>query len=414
MTAPFVDDPLLPAAPFLTGPHGSDVLEPAIIAAGGRLLHASAQQVIYRPGRDLTVMFAASVAWGGQPAVAETLVAGVDQSGDLPGTVAIEAGDLRVSVWRYPFDPMLPGLADAVTDVGVAALLGVAPAAVQLEVVSFRACRRAVVRVRQAGTDDLYLKVVPPAEVDGLVGRHEALHRAELAVPELTLVVPDRGVVVVRALAGRDLRSAVGDPHATLPSAAQIASVLDQFAAVDLLSASPVLALLRAAPRHAAMLRLVLPEVGAQLDVLLTSLADDRRKVPPCTVHGDLHDAQLRIAPDGRIVGVLDVDGAGPGDPLDDLARLTAHLHALAALGDGRDLAAGDVRVLAYATSMLHDMRALVDDRAAFDRRVAAALIGLATGPYRSQTDGWRESTHEVLAIGRRILEDEKGLSKPS
>ena len=414
MTTPFVDDPLLPAAPFLTGPHGADVLEPAIAAAGGELLHAVAKQVIYRPGRDLTVMFAASIAWGGQPPVAETLVAGVDQRGDLAGTVPVEAGDLRVNVWRYPFDPMLPGLTDAVTDVGVAALLGVAQQAVQLQVVSFRACRRAVVRVRQGGADDLYLKVVPPTEVDGLVSRHRALHHAGLAVPEITLVVPERGIVAVRALPGRDLRTALSEPDASVPSAAEIVAVLEQFATVELPDASPVLALLRSAPRHAAMLRLVLPDVGPHLDAVLGALADDDRAAPPRTIHGDLHDAQLRIDDDGRIVGVLDVDGAGPGDPLDDLARLTAHLHALAMLGDGQGLAPGDPRATAYAARMLDEMRLLVDDRVAFDRRVAAALIGLATGPYRSQTDGWQARTHEVLSVATRILEDEKGLSKPS
>ncbi|MDO8362829.1 MAG: aminoglycoside phosphotransferase family protein [Actinomycetota bacterium] len=411
---PDIEDPLLPAAPFLTGPHGSDVLEPAVVAAGGVLLHATARQVIYRPSRDLTVMFTASISWGGGPPTEETLVAGTVKRGELPGTVPVEAGDLRVHVWRYPFDPFLPGLADAVTTPGIAALLGAKASEVRLQVVSFRACRRAVVRVQQQGSDDLYVKVIPPADVDGLVARHEALRRGGIPVPELTHVVADRGLVVSRALPGHDLRTALANGSTSLPTSTQFAGIVGRFAAIDLPDAEPVLSLLTAAPRHAAMLRVVLPGTSERLRLVLDAIASDQPTTVGRTIHGDLHDAQLRVNEHGEIVGVLDVDGAGPGDPLDDLARLTAHLHALAVLGNGHDIPPGSPAACDYAALTLRTMRAQIDDRAAFDSRFAAALIGLATGPYRAQSDGWQLRTLEVLELAAQVHADEKDLRRDS
>ncbi len=414
------DDPLLPVAPYLTGPHGADALVPAVQAAGGELLSASPRQVVYRPGRDLVVMFATSISWHGAAPVEETLIAGSSRRSPLPGTVTVQADDLQVQVWRYPFDPALPGLADAVTVERAAALLGVPTDGLELTVVSFRPCRRAVVRARRRDADDLYLKAVPPAEYDGLVARHRALHTAELNVPVITHLAPASSVVATLALPGRDLREAVVAGGRALPTAAQILAVTEQFSQVTIDGASPVVTLAAAAPRHAAMLRLVLPDSAPLLEHLLAAIVDDGPALPQRTIHGDLHDAQLRIDGEGRVVGVLDVDGAGPGDPLDDPARLTAHLFALSVLGSGHAPDGGDAR--RYAARLRADFRELVTDGAGFDRRVAAALIGLATGPYRSQTDGWQHATHEVLHLAERIaahlptddFQDEKDLSVAS
>jgi aminoglycoside phosphotransferase (APT) family kinase protein len=45
-------------------------------------------------------------------------------------------------------------------------------------------------------------------------------------------------------------------------------------------------------------------------------------------VHGDLHVGQLFVDPvdPGRILGVLDIDTAGLGDPADDAGAMHAHL----------------------------------------------------------------------------------------
>lgn len=398
-----LDDSLLPAAPYLTGPHAADVLRPAVELAGGILVSAHPQQLVYRPGRDVTVMFGAQISWGGRPAVDETLVAASSHRGALPGTVPIEAGDLHVDVWRYPFDPMLPGLASAVTNTSVAALLGTTVERVQLQVVSFRPCRRAVVRVQRSDGDDLYLKVVEPPEVAGLLARHAALRAVGLPVPEIESVDADAGLVVSRALPGRDLRAVLAEGRSPLPTPAEIARMVDQFAGADLMAHAPVMPLATSAPRHGAMLRLVMPAASDRIDAALAAIASDPLHPAHTIVHGDLHDAQLRIDERGAIVGVLDVDGAGPGDPLDDLARLCGHVLAVSVVGDGTTNPVASDSVAKYAERLRDDFRQVGADPAQFDRRVAAALMGLATGPFRSQSEGWQELTDRLLEHVARL-----------
>ena len=398
-----LDDSLLPAAPYLTGPHAADVLRPAVELAGGILVSAHPHQLVYRPGRDVTVMFGAQISWGGRPAVDETLVAASSHRGALPGTVPIEAGDLHVDVWRYPFDPMLPGLASAVTNTSVAALLGTTVERVQLQVVSFRPCRRAVVRVQRSDGDDLYLKVVEPPEVAGLLARHAALRAVGLPVPEIESVDADAGLVVSRALPGRDLRAALAEGRSPLPTPAMIAMMVDQFAGADLMAHAPVMPLATSAPRHGAMLRLVMPAASDRIDAALAAIASDPLDPAHTIVHGDLHDAQLRIDERGVIVGVLDVDGAGPGDPLDDLARLCGHVLAVSVVGDGTTNPVASDSVAKYAERLRDDFRQVGADPAQFDRRVAAALMGLATGPFRSQSEGWQELTDRLLEHVARL-----------
>ena len=398
-----LDDPLLPAAPYLTGPHAAEVLRPAVELAGGILVSAHPHQLVYRPGRDVTVMFGAQISWGGRPAVGETLVAASSHRGALPGTVPIEAGDLHVDVWRYPFDPMLPGLASAVTNTSVAALLGTTVERVQLQVVSFRPCRRAVVRVQRSDGDDLYLKVVEPPEVAGLLARHAALRAVGLPVPEIESVDADAGLVVSRALPGRDLRAVLAEGRSPLPTPAEIARMVDQFAGADLMAHAPVMPLATSAPRHGAMLRLVMPAASDRIDAALAAIASDPLHPAHTIVHGDLHDAQLRIDERGVIVGVLDVDGAGPGDPLDDLARLCGHVLAVSVVGDGTTNPVASDSVAKYAERLRREFREVGEEPAQFDRRVAAALMGLATGPFRSQAAGWQELTDRLLEHVARL-----------
>lgn len=398
-----LDDPLLPAAPYLTGPHAAEVLRPAVELAGGILVSAHPHQLVYRPGRDVTVMFGAQISWGGRPAVDETLVAASSHRGALPGTVPIEAGDLHVDVWRYPFDPMLPGLASAVTNTSVAALLGTTVERVQLQVVSFRPCRRAVVRVQRSDGDDLYLKVVEPPEVAGLLARHAALRAVGLPVPEIESVDADAGLVVSRALPGRDLRAVLAEGRSPLPTPAMIAMMVDQFAGADLMAHAPVMPLATSAPRHGAMLRLVMPAASDRIDAALAAIASDPLHPAHTIVHGDLHDAQLRIDERGAIVGVLDVDGAGPGDPLDDLARLCGHVLAVSVVGDGTTNPVASDSVAKYAERLRREFREVGEEPAQFDRRVAAALMGLATGPFRSQAAGWQELTDRLLEHVARL-----------
>jgi hypothetical protein len=391
-----VADPLLPAAPYLTGVHARDVVAPAVESGGGVLESIEPRQVLYRPGRELVVSYAAAVSWRSGPSVHETLLAAATPTGEPPGTMPIEAAGLRVGVWRYPFDPYLIGLADAVTPGLVGELLGVSATDLALTVRSFRPCRRAVVHARwPAG--EAYIKVVPPAEARRLIDAHAALLAGGLPVPEIIDTDERRGVVVMRALTGAPLRSRLLEGRGAVPDGQAIFDVVQDFAAISQhgawVAGGEHVSLIKAAPRHAAMLARVLPRIGGRLDALLVWLDQPGLVTETRMMHGDLHDGQLQVDDRGQIVGVLDIDRVGIGEPLDDLARFIGHAIALGELTpDARP------HVDQYASRVHHHVGGLVD-RQELDRRVAAALIGLATGPFRSQMQSWPEQVSNVLSL---------------
>src|SRR5690606_33301400 len=87
------------------------------------------------------------------------------------------------------------------------------------------------------------------------------------------------------------------------------------------------------------------------------------------TVHGDLHLRQLLVEPDHpeHIIGILDIDTAGLGDPADDDGAIWAHL---AVMTEGGSVGAG--RLAAILQPTWADGGAAHRDRTA---AVAAALL---------------------------------------
>ena len=404
-----VDDAVLPAAAHLTGSGARHVLQAAVSAAGGRLDGARACQLQYRPGHDVVVRFDGRVRWGDREAVEETLLAATTAGGPPAGTLPVEAvtsdgSTLRVGVWRWPFDPLLPGLQDAVTPSSCATFLhGLAAGPLALAVVAYRPTQRAVVRA--TGADGVvYVKVLPPAQVGSLVQRHERLVAAGVQVPPILRHDAARGLVAMAELAGPTIRDRLRSGRGPLPEPHEYDAVFAGFAATEL--GGPVVPG-RAATgiRHAAMLATVLPSERGRLDDLIGHLevaaAHAAERSGP-TIHGDLYEAQLVTGRGrhraGAITGVLDLDDTGRGDPLDDRATVLAHLveRALATGGaNGQRIAryAGELR-RAFATQV---------DRRELDLVVAGALTGLATGPFRMQRPRWGRAVRRRLTIAARL-----------
>lgn len=245
-----------------------------------------------------------------------------------------ESGD-KVSVWVYPRDPSLPALPAAVFPDGAAVILrrlGVdAGSEVTLKLEAYRPGKRAVIRV-DTDQSTVFLKVVTPGAAGVIAQRHEAWLEAGLPVPHV-LGWSDEGLVALSALRGTPAVDAVArlDPRrftdelvslrqriATIPSTSDARTSLSQrldWYERRLSQAQPALA----APiaQVAARIRRVLADAGAP---------------PPVTVHGDLHVGQLFLDASDAIIGVLDIDTAGYGDPADDAGALYAHLIVTAAL----------------------------------------------------------------------------------
>lgn len=390
-----IEDPLLPAAAHLTGEDAADVLRPVLAAAGGELVACRASHVQYRPESDLVVRYRCEVRRGDRAdSTTETLLAATTAAGPYAGTVPIEAttpdgSTLSVGVWRWPFDPILVDLATMVTPHLAAEQLGdlVGPHP-ELEVVAYRPTERAVVRVRDEGRE-VYVKVVPAASTAALTRRHDALSDAGLPVPRV-LAAGD-GWVAMEALVGTTLRDRLKQGCDRLPAPDRYRELLDALAGIDLPDAAAVRSRVDDAPHHAAMLRTVLPDARDCLDRIVERLATGsaERRLSG-TVHGDLHEAQL-VVDDGTVTGLLDIDDVGPGDPLDDVGTLLAHMRFRAATS-------GDRRIDAYAEQVRASVAA-GHDPSEVDRHVAAVLVGLATGPFRIQQPDWDGTTRRVLDL---------------
>jgi hypothetical protein len=323
------------------------------------------------------------------------LVAHVDREGPHPDALEVTDGELRVAMWRFPMDPYMPGLPSAVHRGRVRELLdrlAAPPGDVALRTRAYRPARRAVVEVV---IDDeasrgrvLYLKVLAGDRADELAHVHRQLV-SSLPVPQVLGVARAQGIVALETLPGRTLRSATVD-GVDLPDPGQLLELSRRLAGSGLQARRDPVAF--ADPtRHVALLAELVPDQRSRLE----EIAGAAREVtgPLVPVHGDLHDGQL-LCQDGEVVGLLDVDGAGPGRLAHDAGSLVAHLEAIGDVWPDAADRAGD-----YAAAVADAYRSAVGDRA-LASATAGAWLGLATGPYRAQDEGWQEATRRRIVHG--------------
>ncbi|WP_175527406.1 aminoglycoside phosphotransferase family protein [Blastococcus tunisiensis] len=366
---------------------------------GGRLQDLRPRSVSVQPDGAATVQFSAGVVWSGGRESRESLVAATGSR--IPhGADVLErsaAGRaLRVGVWRWPSDPALPGLAWAASarEVGTR-LAGLVPATggPRLRLRSYRPGRRAVIEARYPD-GPRYLKVVPPSAVDRLVARHELLAGPVPAAPVLTATAD--GVLVLPGLPGTPLRALLSGEAGRLPSPEELERVLDALpSGMATLTPrgrrAPADGLVRAGS-YAAVLGLVSPELRPRLDVLTAALAAaDPGVHEPVPVHGDFYESQL-LVDDGAVVGLLDVDTAGCGHRIDDWATLLAHLVLLEQVLPDPAVAVRYAREIEDAVLRRWPAEQVRP-------RVAAVLLGLATGPFRVQQPDWPALTSARLAL---------------
>jgi hypothetical protein len=255
-----------------------------------------------------------------------------------------------------------------------------------------------------------YLKAVRPVQVDALVARHARLLAAGVPVPGILRSDAELGLIAMEALAGPTIRDRIARGHAHLPDAGEYERVYEALSAAELPTARRVEGRAATALTHAEMLAAILPGERSRLDRLVAVLAPAAEQSGARTgpvVHGDLYESQL-VTGRGRgrtatIVGVLDLDDAGPGDPMDDRATVLAHLisRTIDSRGETRR------RLAAYVRGLRSSFAERVDahEREDLDLVTAGALIGLATNPFRTQHQRWPQAVRHRLSIASRLTE---------
>jgi hypothetical protein len=392
---PALDLPRGPAGSWPTSLRlllGEPALElwPAVLP--GRLDGLRVTGVTLQPDGAATVQYAAAVTRPDGREARELLVATTGRR--IPDGAAVVDG--AVGVWRWPHDPALPGLAWAASASRVAARLGelgLATADVGLRLRSYRPGRRAVVEVTTA-TGRLFLKVVRPAALARMVERHAVLDEAVPSPP--LLATTDDAVLVLGGLSGAPMRPLIAGDGRGLPDAAELDRVLDLLpgpaAEVQATGRRTTGDALARVADHATVLAMVAEELGPRLEALSAVLtATDPGEHPVVPVHGDFYESQL-LVDDGAVVGLLDVDTVGGGHRIDDWANLLAHLVLLEHI----------LPAPATAGRYREELEAHALHRWAPEHlrpRVAAVLLGLATGPFRVQQAGWPEGTAARLTL---------------
>ncbi|HUH08329.1 MAG TPA: phosphotransferase [Egibacteraceae bacterium] len=389
-------DPALPAAAsLLNAARAAEILAPALASTGGDLLSATPTQVSYRPGQRLVVRYRADVAWPGERRV-ETAVLMADAHRLPHGSAVVSDGEgQQVGAWTYPHDPFLPGLRSATAPEAVRGLLrelGAAEGSVRITPRVYRPTSRAVLSVESSR--ELYLKIVRPRAAGPLYRLHAAV-APRIPVPIAYGTAEPQGIVVLETRRGESLGSALSTAR-PVPSPSELLDLLDCLApmAAPEGSFSPPH---DAAAANAETLAGVAPSVAERARAIAAAARADW--TPDRCVHGDFYESQVLVA-DGRISALLDIDEMRPGDALDDVATLLAHLDVLA--WHRRQAAP---RIRAYRAAV---QEAVVGRGAAelLARRVAGALVGLALWPFRAQLPDWQHATSQLLdraaaALGR-------------
>ena len=115
------------------------------------------------------------------------------------------------------------------------------------------------------------------------------------------------------ATLGSSLRN--GKP---LPTPQDLLELTDRIASVPLPGEADPDEAGRTLRRQCELIRAIAPETAERVSLLEEALAP-RDPQPIESIHGDFHEGQILVE-NGRIEGLLDIDDAGPGQRVDDVA----------------------------------------------------------------------------------------------
>jgi len=377
----------LPAARELLGIGAEDLLREVVAVEGATLLSYEQSHVQHRSG-CLEVCYNIELVDRSGQRHRDMLVAVADRSGPPEGSLVLEADDLRVGVFRFPFDPDLPGLIVAVDPEAVAALVGV-KGQVTVTLRKYLPRQRAVIQVSADDGRCWWVKVLAVNDAVAISERHRRVARV-VPAPEVVGVDLEHGLLVLSHVPGFSLRQALQDGGSVLPPAEDLLDLLTRLGDAEFDVVVGRQSRIAAARGAAGLIAYARPDLTDRLRKLLGAIGPDSLVGPEAVIHGDLHPGQL-IIENGQFSGLLDFDDVGLGQPIDDLARYLAYLVVIAAESGTSEAAV----YLQHTTGVFTSTVELIELR----RRVAAALITLAASPYCSNQAGWDQVTERRISL---------------
>ena len=313
-----------------------------------------------------------------------------------------------LSLWLHPHDPLLSALPWALSPADVARDVFGLPAdqnaGIALHLAAYRPLRRAVVRAT-SGSSTAYLKILPPGQSGGLRRRHQLLAGTAVPAAEVTALrdAADpraHGAVVLSALDGEPLlRGLRTGNHGLAPE--DLTALLDLLPdAVLALKPRPAWATRARAYGMAAAA--ALPSEAARIEVLARRIELLVRGLDPgpvVPVHGDFYEGNLLVS-GGRISGLLDLDGMGPGHRVDDLACFFGHLAVLAELSP--DSALPDALAL-FGPAFERAAVQGGSSPAALNARAAGVALSLVAGARAGRLSRTENALARLAAAGKLL-----------
>ncbi|VEI12881.1 Phosphotransferase enzyme family [Trueperella bialowiezensis] len=248
----------------------------------------------------------------------------------LAGAQTLYADNLPVHVWQFPHDPELPALELACDPEKLGKHVN---DDVEVELLSYRPTRRAVVRA-STSDHDIYAKVIRPVDVAQHVQRLHICEAAQLPTPRLVGSTPE-GLILTSAVTGRALSAAYVRGENLDATFESLSTTLDSLPLIGRgLKRRPAWS--ERADQYARSIAASAPELASrarQAAADITQLRADADLGPLTATHGDFYEANILVSPaTGQVTGLLDLDSFGPGYRADDWGCLLGHLSVLPSL----------------------------------------------------------------------------------
>ncbi len=385
-------DSALRGLPLLLDP---EALARALALAGSEIGGLTATYVRYKPGTNCLVAYRgwANGAEGWLYAKAHPMGARdkLAKASERGGALVLD--EHAVVVYRFPQDAKLAALARLGDDGERRALLKqLLPARPEfwdasVQGLRYKPERRYVAALTVGGAEQALLKVYTPAGYAVAARNARALAaQQEVRVARRLGRSARRGALLLEWLRGRSLEEAMREPSFDPAAVAAVGAALAALHRLPVETLAPMAeqeggaAALRAA---AAAVGALEPSLGSRAHRLAARLARGlERAAAPRLTHGDFSADQVLLG-EGR-VALLDLDNAGPGDPLSDLGTFLAQLRWDRCRGQ-----LAPAREEAVAAALVGGYRAAGGAAGPLALHGAAALLRLAAEPFRRREAAW-------------------------